>query len=332
MAETSAIAWTKSTFNPWIGCTRVGPGCDHCYAESQDSRKRWGGVVHWGPGVPRMRTSASNWKGPLKWNRDAPESEFAGRRGFWPVFCASLADVFDNEVPSHWRHELFGLIEQTPNLSWLLVTKRIGNVRGMVPASWLVDGFPANVRLMITVVDQTEADRDIPKLLALPCKNGISYEPALGPVDFVSAANQVCRHEDGYQEADTGAWICRQCEEAEEMDIEWIIVGGESGAKARQFRPEWARDTVRQCKAAGVPVFVKQMGANVIIRNDKACGCEDSDCWPNRPDGCDPELEHEPHGFQEGHQGADCRIRLADRAGADPAEWPEVLRVQEFPV
>src|SRR5882672_1152909 len=195
MAEKSAIAWTRSTFNPWIGCTKVGPGCDHCYAEALDKRMRYGKAVHWGAGVPRFRTSAENWRGPLKWNELAwAAPPFAGRPGFWPVFCASLADVFDNEVPASWRQDLWNLICATPNLSWLLVTKRIGNVARMVPPAWHRNGFADNVRLLITVCDQEEADRDIPKLLALPCKNGISYEPALGPIYFDAFWKGVCSY------------------------------------------------------------------------------------------------------------------------------------------
>src|SRR5688572_4428248 len=104
MAEVTGIAWTDSTFNPWIGCTKVGPGCDHCYAEALDKRHRWGGATHWGAGVERMRTSPSNWAKPRAWNRKAVAS---GKP--WRVFCASLADVFDNEVPHDWRADLFEL-------------------------------------------------------------------------------------------------------------------------------------------------------------------------------------------------------------------------------
>ena len=288
MAEASGIAWTRSTFNPWIGCTKVSPGCDHCYAENQDSRKRWGGVVHWGPGVPRMRTSPANWHGPGKWNKQAPSSSLAGRAGFWPVFCASLADVFDNEVDVQWRADLMKLIEDTPNLSWLLVTKRIGNVARMVEEAgdyidrgegwqsmWGQGVWPDNVRLMITAVNQEEVDRDVPKLLSIPCKNGISYEPALGPVDWSQwlAANDLHNIDGGPR-------------------LDWIIVGGESaqGAPARPFDLAWARSTVQQCTNAGVPVFVKQLGSN--------------SGWPD----------------------------MRDRAGSDPAEWPDELRVQEFPL
>lgn len=185
MAENTKIEWCDSTFNPWTGCTKVGPGCDNCYAEGWAKRS---GIVQWGPGAERRRTSAANWRKPLQWNaKPFFECVACGWRGerflvhfdgdqcphcctvgdIKParrrVFCASLADVFDNEVPVEWRADLFDLIQATPNLDWLLVTKRIGNAGRM-----LADGIPANVWLGITVVNQAEADRDIPKLLSTP--------------------------------------------------------------------------------------------------------------------------------------------------------------------
>lgn len=295
MAETTKIAWTRSVFNSWIGCTKVGPGCDNCYAEVQDSRKRWEGKVHWGVGVPRYRTSVSNWKQVERWNKLAEieqrtgvltsKSDWTGRIGFWPVFCASLADVFDNEVEELWRCHLFQLIERTPNLSWLLVTKRIGLANNLAPAKWLRLGFPENVRIMITVVNQAEADRDIPKLLVLNCKNGISYEPAIGPVDWEPFLQYEPLHENYKMTFDMTEW----------RGVEWIIIGGEStqgSHKARPFNIEWARDTVAKGNAAGVPVFVKQLGSSA-------------------------------YGLLE--------LPTKDRAGADPSEWPEDLRVREFP-
>ena len=302
MAETSGIAWTRSTFNAWIGCTKVGPGCDHCYAEAFDNRVQFGGAKHWGPGVPRLKTRPQYWAQPLRWNKLAAIERETGRvsaqskgwhtPGFWPVFCSSLADVFDNEVPQEWRADLFDLIEQTPNLSWLLVTKRIGNVRGMIPTEWNVDslhperrGWPQNVRLLITVVNQEEADRDIPKLLALPCKNGVSYEPALGAVDWSPWLAPVYRG-DGF----------RAGKSALSPALQWLIVGGESSQgqhKARPFNIDWARSMVQQCKAAGVPAFVKQLGSAPF------------EVYAN--------------------------LDLRERAGADPDEWPEDLRVREFP-
>lgn len=287
MAEKTGIAWCDSTWNPWIGCTKVGPGCDHCYAEAQDSRKRWdGGKTHWGAGVQRYRTSVSNWAKPIAWNKKA-----AGNGKSWRVFCASLADVFDNEAPDEWRADLWRLIEATPHLSWLLVTKRIGNVERMVPSlDWL--RFHGNVRVLITVVNQEEADRDIPKLLALPCKNGVSYEPALGPIEWNTwPSRQWLRV--------VGADGC-----ATRGKVEWIIVGGESGTKARPFDLAWARSTAEQCKAANIPVFVKQIGSSPLV--------EDATCSLERA-------------IREGG------YRLKDRAGANPAEWPEDLRVRESP-
>lgn len=293
MAESSAISWTRSTFNPWIGCTKIGPGCDACYAEALDEKrmsKTLGGgtslapIRHWGAGAPRYRTSVYNWNEPLRWQRKAaleqatgvltPKSTWKGAVGSWPVFCSSLADVFDNEVDEGWRRDLWSVVRDTPALSWLLVTKRIGNVRGMVPEDWLDRGFPKNVRLLITVVNQEEADRDVPKLLKLSVANGISYEPALGPVDW--------------------HWVHP---DVSYRPLQWIIVGGESGqggVRARPFVIGWARDTVRQCRAAGVAVFMKQLGSNPTNR------------------------EGDTH-------------HLKDPAGGDPAEWPEDLRVQEFP-
>lgn len=303
MSATTKIAWCDSTLNPWIGCTQVGPGCDNCYAREQDARRRWDhGKTHWGASVPRYRTSEANWKQPVTWN-SKQASRLAGDPDTPPhrVFCASLADVFDNEVPDAWRADLFWLLMQTPYLEWLLVTKRIGNVAKMWPAI-MHDPLP-NVRLLITVCNQEEADRDIPKLLALPCKNGVSYEPALGPVDW-------------------SRWMPNTAARLHGT-VDWIIVGGESGSKARPFNLEWARSTVAQCKAAGVPVFVKQLGS-LPCQNCARCAGRGYH-----------------HGFGEGGADPDWCDKCGgpgqewpefkDRAGADPAEWSEDLRVREFP-
>ena len=293
MSEKSNIAWTSSTFNPWIGCTKVSPGCDGCYAEALDHRMQFGGATHWGAGVPRYRTKDSNWRKPLEWNKKAAASGAP-----WRVFCASLADVFDNEVPSEWRTDLWNLIDATPNLSWLLVTKRIANAHRMVPIHWYHrEAFPPNVRILITVCNQEEADRDIPRLLAVPCKNGISYEPALGPVDWTPWLRDGVPSKEQI-DCERGAHYLRHGSPR----LDWIIVGGESaqaGHTARPFNHAWARSTIEQCKASGVPVFVKQLGALQIIESN-------GPAWAR------------PFGSK-------------DRAGADPAEWPESLCVMEFP-
>lgn len=179
MAENSKIEWTHHTFNPWIGCQKVGPGCDHCYAETWDARGLQQRETRWGPHAARTRTSAANWRKPLKWDREAAT---AGERR--RVFCASLADVFDNHpsVLPEWRGDLWELIARTPNLDWMLLTKRPGNIANMLPVPFRL--YP-NVWLGCTVVNQAEADRDIPKLLAVPAAvRFLSMEPLLGPVDL----------------------------------------------------------------------------------------------------------------------------------------------------
>jgi protein gp37 len=140
MGINSKIEWCEHTFNPFIGCTRISPACDHCYAAALSARTF---KVKWGAGEARKRTSESYWKQPLKWNADYAaaldrhqHSSLAGNAGTEPkrprVFCASLADVFDNEVNPQWRADLFDLIRITPNLDWMVLTKRIGNVRAQL--------------------------------------------------------------------------------------------------------------------------------------------------------------------------------------------------------
>lgn len=259
MGENSGIQWTDHTFNPWIGCTKVSPGCDHCYAETWAKRY---GTATWGSGEPRHLTSESNWQQPLKWNRQA---EAEGKR--LRVFCASLADVFDNEVPSEWRARLFDIIHSTPYLDWLLLTKRIGNVNKML-ASWAcIDKLWPNVWLGASIVNQEEANRDIPKLLATPAKvRFLSLEPLLGPVDLSGIPanlNPLPQHEAwDWFNALTGCGEF-QGEYAGAPDypkIDWVIVGGESGPGARPMSPHWVRDLRNQCINSGVPFFFKQWG------------------------------------------------------------------------
>ncbi|NBJ13298.1 DUF5131 family protein [Microvirga arsenatis] len=227
MAENTAIQWTKHTFNPWWGCTKVGPGCDHCYAETFD--KRVGGS-HWGTGQPRRLVK--DWSKPRQWNREAAKT---GERPW--VFCASMADVFDNEVPDEWRDRLWDLVRECQNLNWQFVTKRVGNVAKMIPADW-AENF-RHCGIIATVVHQEEADRDIPKLVRLkPATRwiGLSIEPQIGPIDL-------------------SPWL---------NSLDWIITGGESGHGARPYDPVWAKSLIDQGRRTGVPVFVKQMGAKPV--------------------------------------------------------------------
>jgi protein gp37 len=248
VSENTSIEWADHTFNPWTGCMKVSPGCDHCYAESWAKRS---GTVTWGAGEPRRRTTPANWRKPLQWNA-AHASFFAEHGRRQRVFCASLADVFDNSVSRQWRGDLFDLIHATPNLDWLLLTKRIGNAAEMIETSIAFgDGertWPwPNVWLGATIVNQEEADRDIPKLLAVPARvRFLSMEPLLGPVDaspWLTAAPI---------EPNGSGTLTRK--------VDWVIVGGESGHGSRPMHPDWARSLRDQCAAAGVPLLFKQWG------------------------------------------------------------------------
>jgi protein gp37 len=235
MGDTTKIEWCDKTFNPWVGCTKISPACDHCYAESW--AKRAGSPELWNG--KRRRTTPANWRKPLKWDREAAELGVRYR-----VFCASLADVFDNAAPLAWRTDLFRLIHETPNLDWQLLTKRIGNVPTMLRVLG-DDALPQNVWLGSTVVNQDEADRDIPKLLAVPAAvRFLSMEPLLGPVTL----NPWLLSEHGRRHI--GA----------QPGISWVIVGGESGANARPMNPVWVRSLRDQCAKARVAFFFKQHG------------------------------------------------------------------------
>jgi protein gp37 len=258
MGENSAIEWTNHTFNPWVGCTKIGPGCDHCYAEGWAKRS---GLVTWGK--DRRRTSPANWRKPLKWNAEA--GHIRPR-----VFCASLADVFDNEVPEQWRADLFYLIRQTPRLDWLLLTKRIGNAWPMIQrAMWSIGmhagmhhSLPANVWLGATVVNQQEADRDIEKLLCIPAAiHFLSVEPMLGPIK----PNRLHAHCPTH-DYDGGFCSGGTCPDLQVVD--WMIVGGESGSQARSMNPDWARGLQEHCRRVGIAFFMKQMTGKTEIPAD----------------------------------------------------------------
>lgn len=233
MSKNSKIQWTDHTWNPWIGCNKVSPACDSCYAERSTPARTLN--IKWGPTSPRHRTSSGYWRMPQSWNNQHA-SFYVDHGRKQRVFCASLADVFDNQVQLQWRLDMFLVINETPNLDWLILTKRIGNVLPMCSGDSLMrDMIGERVWLGSTVVNQEEADRDIPKLLAVPAaKRFLSMEPLLGPVDISSYLA-------------TGL-------------IDWVIVGGESGPNARPMHPDWPRNLRDQCEAAHVPFFFKQWG------------------------------------------------------------------------
>jgi len=248
MGEVTAISWTDHTFNPWIGCTKVSPGCDHCYAETLATTRM---QRQWGPGAERRRTSVANWHLPIRWNKQAVKD---GRRH--RVFCASMADVFDAEVPQAMRDDMWALIRATPALDWQLLTKRTRAkwILKCLPADW-GDGY-TNVWLGSSIEDQATANRRIPELLAVPAAiHWLSVEPMIAQIYLC----QIPTHPtpDGYTHYINplwpGAWFPG-------ASIDWVVVGGESGKGARPMQGEWARTILSNCYTFQVPLFFKQWG------------------------------------------------------------------------
>lgn len=309
MSANTKIEWADHTFNPWVGCTKVSPACDHCYAESWAKRAGTSAGVVWGG--ERRRTSEANWALPIKWNAKA---QAEGRR--YRVFCASLADVFDNQVPTQWRVELLATIGACEHLAWLLLTKRVGNVTQLLceaaefahahgmpaVAHWItawVDGEPpSNVWLGATICNQAEADRDIPKLLDVPARvRFLSIEPMLSRIyieDIPDPAGGEClKPFAGLR------WIRASNGRCETVPlgsrIDWVICGGESGPGARPMHPDWARSLRDQCQAAGVPFLFKQWGE-----------------WAEQDDSNLPGVRTAREGDPEFHsQAAKCRAFMA---------------------
>lgn len=233
MGALTRIEWADHTFNPWIGCTRVSAGCEHCYAEALAARFK---NTKWGPKAERHLTSAFNWRQPIRWNARA------ALEGTHPrVFCASMADVFDDHpsIRPEWRNRLWNLIGETPHLEWLLLTKRPHRwfAPFALPPGEIAPVFQRHVRLGCTIENDEAFEARGGALLnahALGWKTFVSYEPALGSVDWRPLL-------------ETGA-------------IGWLIAGGESGPRARPAHPDWFRTARDQCAMFGVPYFFKQWG------------------------------------------------------------------------
>ncbi|WP_321962140.1 phage Gp37/Gp68 family protein [Paraburkholderia sp. J7] len=230
MGKDSRIEWTHHTFNPWWGCVKVSAACDHCYAETWAKRL---GEGLWGPHTPRRFFTDAHWKEPIKWDKDAAKDKVRRR-----VFCASMADVFENRPDLvAERRRLLDLIAQTPNLDWLLLTKRIHLVRKQLPRGY---EFPKNVWLGTTVEDQATAQKRIKYLLEFssPSVRFLSCEPLLSAIDL---SPYLMRNEKGNR-------------------VDWVIAGGESGPHARPMDPIWPDALQKQCAKAKVPFHFKQWG------------------------------------------------------------------------
>jgi protein gp37 len=228
MAKNSQIEWTDHTFNPWWGCKKVSPACDNCYAEAWAKRM---GHQLWGAHSSRRFFGETHWRDPVIWNEEA---RTAGRRE--RVFCASMADVFERRAElNSERAKLWKLIDQTPNLDWLLLTKRPHNVKTIAP--WRLD-WPTNVWVGTTVENQRLAEMRLPFLLEIPAAvRFLSCEPLLGALDL-------------------SKWFTKSVA----FSLDWVIAGGESGPSSRPMHPDWILNLLWQCQRFNVPFHFKQWG------------------------------------------------------------------------
>lgn len=330
MAENTKIQWADHTWNPWIGCARVHAGCLNCYAEAQAGRHG----VTWGPSGTRRITSTAYWRKPDKWNREAGTTrprvfpslcdpfeswhgQFVDATGRDVRRCEGCNRVFVGEccvdrthvvaTDDDIRGDFFHLIDQTPNLDWLLLTKRPENIFRMFPSAAMAPSRD-NVWLLYSASDQETLEAGLPHLLE--CRDlapvlGLSLEPLVGPVDLSTVMHTTYGYVENHCTGPDGM-VC---------DLDWVIVGGESGPNARPCNIEWIRDVVRQCQDAGVPCFVKQLGAESYTDNTCTCGQNTDGHWRG-PAAC---------------FACAGRRKLKDKKGGDPEEWPEDLCVREFP-
>lgn len=348
MSDKSGIEWTDATWNPTRGCDMVSPGCKHCYAMKVAGRWPWGknlvkrdsaGNVTWNGNVELVESALTK---PLTWR--------APRR----IFVDSESDLFHEKVPDEWIAAVLGVVARARRHTFQVLTKRPARMREMMksitPAEALACmaisnpetcrepiGFeetvritdewpPRNLWLGVSVEDQATADARIPVLLATPAAlRFVSYEPALGPVNFDEPRCQY-HGRDEVSSDEHGEEFCNECAadgsggelshgwwlDPLNSGIRWVIVGGESGSPARPFDVAWARSTIAQCRGAGVACFVKQVGTRPTLEKWTAAAGRE---WTSR-------------GASVGEAGS---ILLRDRKGGDMAEWPADLRVREFP-
>jgi len=277
--ENTKIGWTHHTLNFWWGCMKVSPGCQHCYAETLS--KRIGRDI-WGPAQTTERWRIkSSWTDILLWDRKAGKS---GIRQL--VFCQSMSDFFeDHPQLEPWRSEACQILESLKNLDVQMLTKRPENVLRMVPAHWL-KSWPEHIWVGASAENQRYLDERMLELCQIPAMiKFLSCEPLMEGLDL-------------------SRWITPPIDELGRLkayvpDVNWVIVGGESGPKARPFDLRWAISIIKQCQRASTPVFMKQIGANPYAGEN---------------------INGEKHFFAP-----------IDRKGEDPAGWPEIMRVREFP-
>lgn len=331
MATThTSIAWTDRTWNPTRGCRRISPGCANCYAERQGYRFSGAGLPY--EGLVRLGANGPQWTGRGRFVLDALDEPLSWRKP-QRVFVDSMSDLFFDAFTNEEIAAVFGVMAACPHITFQVLTKRARRMREWF--EWVTaDDLPGemvvatcasnyidhpgeatrwplpNVWLGVSVESQKYADERIPDLLAVPAAiRFVSYEPALGPIDFEALElgdgwklNALAR--DRVTTGRVGTSRIVQPHPA----LDWVIVGGESGPGAREFDIRWAERIVRQCRDARVACFVKQLGSKPHDSNCSIVG-----------------------GWCPGDPEPDTRVRLTSRKGDEPLEWPAALRVQQFP-
>jgi protein gp37 len=299
MSDRTGIEWTDATWNPIRGirgkwsCVKVSPGCEHCYAEALNVR--FGGPAY-KVGADELRLDEAILEQPLRWRRP--------RR----IFVCSMTDLFEERSHVDWIARVFRVMAQARQHTFQVLTKRADRARDVLNSRHFLaesDGpWPLrNVWLGVSAEDQQRADERIPDLLRTPAAvRWVSLEPLLGPIDLrhLVAAGTIFCGADALDDPGMGLFGTR---------LDWVVVGGESGPGARPCDLAWIRSVRDQCRAAGVPCFVKQLGARPVTSPEP---------------GCDTDCKGHPIGKIEG--GA-----LRSRKGGDPQEWPPDLRVREWP-
>lgn len=274
MVENTRIEWADHTLNWWTGCEPVSPACAGCYAELW--AKRAGRVFS-----DRRLTTEHNRSMPFKWQGDY---EWRRRHGRRPrVFVNSLSDFFDNKVPNDWREAFFHTAKLTPNVIYMLLTKRIGNAVKMLPDDWGESGYQ-NIWLGATMVTQEELQRDVLKLLRIPARvHFVSIEPMLGPMDLrtivygeLPGISSTSLTFDALQGVWSGVAAPVDLRERRRAlpealpPIDWVIAGGESGPEARPSSLHWYRAIRDQCASAYTPFFFKQWGEWISASEESA--------------------------------------------------------------
>lgn len=347
MANKTSIEWTDFNWNFLRGCSRVSEGCRNCYAEGVAARFSKPGQPYEGLAKFWRRESdaktEARWTGEISFIEDVLMQPLRWKKPR-KIFVNSMSDLFHEKVQDEWLDRAFAVMALTPQHTYQILTKRPERMKEYFADSafpWLrladddqwsktpglsmnVMGWAAgyggdvleNVHLGVSVEDQKTADERIPLLLDTPAAvRWISAEPLLGPVNL-----------ERYLFASGPEGEPAPRNEPMLPCLHWVVCGGESGPNARPFDVAWCRSIIKQCKDAGVPVFVKQMGANVWDRNDAGFEGDYPHEWPMDTETDDWHLDPSRQ-----YQGAMCRVMLGDRKGGNTDEWPEDLRIREFP-